>query len=154
MKVLPLLVLATLSTGCAGGALAPSASEQSRLQQAVALIRSSPERLPFADEPLAAWFEARVSGVYINERHPEFDAYRERETGRIFVRADVTERPIERLASTLLHEARHADMAHTCGLHDRSLEEWGAWAVQAWFLERHGFEGDAVIIRDQKICAH
>ena len=149
------LCVALVATGCADGVLLPSPAEQSRVEQALALIRTTPERLPIATErALGAWFDARVSGVYINDRYPEYEAYRERETGRVFVRADITTRTIPRLAATLLHEARHADTPHTCGLHDRTLDEWGPWAVHAWFLERHGFADDAASIRYQQICQH
>jgi hypothetical protein len=59
---------------------------------------------------------------------------------------------MDKVASALLHEARHFDgYTHTCGEKDCTLEEGGAYAVQIAYLEHRNQQGYANELRQQKI---
>lgn len=153
MSTNTIIALSLLATGCSGASLTmPTPSQQSRIEEARATILSSTDPLPFPPYgTVGSWFRERVDGIYLDDTRPGLAAYRQ--NNRIYVSSQTATLPLQQLAGLLMHEARHADVGHTCAVfYDQTLEEWGSWAVQAWWLGGHGYEGDAASIRREQIC--
>lgn len=108
--------------------------EQERAYQALSLIRrlKFDAPLPWTTESLWAWFTARVHRIeYVTGQISYFGS-----GGTIYAAVPSTAAPpgFPTDVFGLVHEARHADVPHTCGSgRDHTIAERGAFGVQYHF---------------------
>jgi hypothetical protein len=125
------------------------------LGPALALLDSDPRPVPLLGLPAGAWVRNRVRGIVIDHDLPaavrarccEEDRMIHWSTGWLPDPQNVDD--VRFAAAIIMHEARHAEgYRHTCpdARRDRTVEEGGAWAVHAAWLQHAGDTATAGMI--------
>jgi len=145
-------VLATTAAACswANGPSAPTTGAlvvPDVLAPSMALLDKDSQPLPYVGEPAGVWVRRLINGIVLDDTLPAgvraqcCGADRLVRWSTAWLPDPSSHDDVRVAAALLLHEARHAEgYPHSCPdeRRDRTVEEGGAWAVHAAWLELAG----------------